>query len=165
MTQTRDKWIVGMIIGIMIINGVGDYILQKKISALESQIIELEDQLNDQQDLTEFQQEVLYYQIQGVVLEYVHWAFNGTIGHIVETMIYYPDFFSEVYPNRTVSIIQVTKMEFREEIFRILNRHGRFVGSVTVNFPEETLYLIKYGQWKAGQVDVQLLWWSPRSEG
>lgn len=165
MTQTRDGWIVRFVIGFIIISVAGNFILQLKISALESQIEELEVQLNDQQDLTEFQQEVLYYQIHGVVLEYIHWAFNGTIGHPIETMIFYPEYYSEVYPNRTVSIIQVSKMELREEVFRTLNRYGRFVGSVTVNYPEEALYYIKSGYWKAGQLEVQLLWWSPRAEG
>jgi len=34
-----------------------------------------------------------------------------------------------------------------------------------VNFAEETLYFIKSGYWKPDELEVQLLWWSPRTEG
>jgi len=161
MNITRDGLIVGLVIGIVICGGIGIYPLYSKISALESQLEELEEQLNDQQDLTEFQQEVLYYQIHGVVQDYAYWAFNGTIGHPIDSLLHSPELW---HPNYTVSLIQLTKTELREEIIEYLYKYGRR-GSVTINFASETVYVTRWGPWETDHRDVRVLWWSPREEG
>ena len=157
MNVTRDGLIVGIIFGIVLGGGIGVYTLNSKISTLDDQIDELQDQLHTQLELTEFQQEILFYQIHGVVSDYCHWPFNGTIGYPIEGLLLNPESW---HPNYSVTVIQVSKLKLREEIFKGFNKYPS-TRAVTVNFPEERLYMIKWGPWERGKRKIEVLYWSP----
>jgi len=164
--MTRNGLIIGLIIGIGLGGVIWAYPLYSKISALESQIEKLEKQTSMVLDITEFQLEVLFFQSLGVVIDYCFWPLNGTIGVPLESYLYRPEY----YPSYNITVLNVTKVVFRNRVFDTIYQYGRFVGSISANYGSETLYavypnVILAGNWTLAQLDVQILCWSPSTEG